>query len=330
MNSAIAVVLELQDRKISRHSWETLEGARQLGALLDQSVDVIALGSDFSGIGAELSGKSVRRVLHAPADSLRTYSPDGYCAALGQLLDNPDFSHVLFPHTYQVREFAPKLAAQLDRPLLTDCIGMRREGSDLVFSRQLFQGKLVADVCFEGPGPFFVSVQAGTFPPAADALGDGVPEIQVVDLTFAPGTIRTVPQERLQETKRTVDLSQSDVIVAIGRGIKEAEHLPLVEKLAQAMGAQIAGSRPICDSGWLPMERQVGSSGQTVAPKLYVAIGISGAIQHLVGMKGSRKIVAINKDAHAPIFEVADIGIVANLFDVVPAITEQVLKIRQT
>lgn len=328
MANAITAVLDLQDGRVSRLSWEALEAARQLGSLLSKPVDAILLGSAAESAAGEVAAHPLRRVVCA-ANQLDAYTPDGYCAALSQLLADAEVSHIILPHSYQVREFAPKIAVHLNRPFLSDCIGFRREGDDVVFSRQLYQGKLVADVVFEGPAPYFVSIQAGSFPPSLPGQGGANATIESIPLNLESAPKRSTPLERVRESQKTVDLGQSDIIVAVGRGIKEAENLPLLERLAQALGGQLAGSRPICDNGWLPMERQVGSSGQTVAPKLYFAVGISGAIQHLVGMKGSRKVVAINKDPHAPIFEVADIGIVANLFDVVPAITEEALRIRQ-
>jgi electron transfer flavoprotein alpha subunit len=190
----------------------------------------------------------------------------------------------------------------------------------------MFQGKLAAEVKAAGSGACLVTFQIGAF--RVDALKKGAAPSPVTNtaVTIDRTAIRQKPEAPFQEAKQAVDLSQAARIVAVGRGIKSQEHLPVAEKLAKAMGAELAASRPICDSGWLPMERQIGSSGQTVAPKLYVALGISGAIQHLVGMKGSRTIVAINKDADAPIFEVADYGIVGDLFEIVPALIAELEK----
>ena len=232
---------------------------------------------------------------------------------------------MLLPHTYQTRDFAPKLAAALGTSLITDVIGISGSGTDARFARPMFQGKLVAEVRPLGDGPFLISIQIGAY--RADAVRKSGPAtISRVELVIDESAIRQKPEPPFQEAKQAVDLGQAERIVAVGRGIKGQEHLPVVEKLARAMGAELAASRPICDNGWLPMERQIGSSGQTVAPKLYVALGISGAIQHLVGMKGSRTIVAINKDAEAPIFEVADYGIVGDLFELAPAITAELEK----
>jgi electron transfer flavoprotein alpha subunit len=228
-------------------------------------------------------------------------------------------------HTYQARDYAPRLAARLRTPLVADVVGVKG-GTATTYLRPMFQGKLVAEVAPQGDGPAIVTCQIGAF--RADKVvkgaavtartvsaGAGAPSLQTIEAPF-------------QEARQAVDLGQAERIVAVGRGIKAQDQIPVAERLATAMGAEIAASRPICDNGWLPMDRQIGSSGQTVAPKLYVALGISGAIQHLVGMKGSRTIVAINKDADAPIFEVADYGIVGDLFEIVPAMTAEIEKQR--
>jgi len=231
---------------------------------------------------------------------------------------------VLFPHTYQVRDFAPRLALGLDRTLISDSIGYKHEGGKLLFTRQMFQGKFAADVSFAGDGPWLATIQIGAF--RSDQAEAGSAPVENVSAAVADGAARVTPHEVFQEAKQAVDLSQAEVIVAVGRGIKEQKNLALAEDLAKVLGGEVAASRPICDNGWLPLERQIGSSGQTVAPKLYFALGISGAIQHIVGMKGSRTIVAINKDSEAPIFEIADVGVVGNLFDVVPAVTDEIKK----
>ena len=244
------------------------------------------------------------------------YTADGFTEALEKLIQDRAYDVVLFPHTYQVRDYAPKLATRFDRALLSDVIRLRVDGGKVFATRQLFQGKLNAEIEAVG-SPVFISVQAGAYLPSPTQ----VPTVALPEV----GASRQVPEERFREAQRAVDLSAAPIIVSVGRGIKEKENLVLIEDLAKALGAEIAASRPICDNGWLPMERQVGSSGQTVAPKLYLAVGLSGAIQHLVGMKGSKTIVAINSDPNAPIFEVADYGICGDLFEVVPALTKAIL-----
>jgi len=232
----------------------------------------------------------------------------------------------LFPHTYQTRDYVPALAATMDRAIVTDVIAVKQLGGAPAFARPMFQGKLTADVAPQGPAPHFITIQIGAFRADQVARGASAAAITAADVTLDAGGLRQQPEPPFQEAKAAVDLSQAERIVAVGRGIKTQENLPIVEKLAAAFRAELAASRPICDNGWLPMERQIGSSGQTVAPKLYVALGISGAIQHLVGMKGARTIVAINKDAEAPIFEVADYGIQGDIFEIAPALVAELEK----
>ena len=262
-------------------------------------------------------------VLEHPA--LGVYTPDAFTMALRALIESTSPTFVLLPHTYQTRDFAPMLAARLRAPLVTDVTGINGSGTGATFTRPMFQGKLAAEVRPVGEGPFLVTFQIGAF--RADAVKkSGTAPVTTVAADIDVSAIRQKPEAPFQEAKQAVDLSQAERIVAVGRGIKAQENIAVAQKLAGAMGAEVAASRPICDNGWLPMERQIGSSGQTVAPKLYVALGISGAIQHLVGMKGARAIVAINKDADAPIFEVADYGIVGDLFEIVPALTAELEK----
>ena len=321
----ILVVTEQRDGKWNRASFETLAAAQQAARDTGASISAAVVGKSNAALAKELAGYKVAEALSIEHDLLEKYTPDGYSLALKQLIaaEKPDF--VFFPHTYQVRDFAPKLAASMGRGMIADCVALRFESNRLVFVRQMFQGKTAADVVFQGNAPWFASFQAGCFRGDQVETGGGA-AVRSVAVELKPEQIRTKPLELFREAKQAVDLTQAPIIVAIGRGIKEPANLPLVEKLAAAIGGEIAASRPICDEGWLPLERQIGSSGQTVAPKLYMAIGISGAIQHVVGMKGSRTIVAINKDANAPIFEVADYGIVGDLFEIVPALTEELSK----
>jgi len=315
--SGIFVVLEERDGRVSRASWEALAAGQHLAPQTSQPVIAVVLGANTEATAAEAAGKSVAKVIRVAHPLLERYTSDAYTIALHQLVEKESPTQVVFPHTYQVRDFAPALAARLGQVLISDVVAI---GEGPVFTRQLMQGRLTGNYRHQGNGPCFVSVQAGAF--RADAVQAGTAEVVNFEPQIDSAQIRTKPGEPFRGSAQTVDLGSAPLIVAVGRGIKEAENLSLVQDLASTLGAEIAASRPICDNGWLPMERQVGSSGQTVAPKLYVAVGISGAIQHLVGMKGSQCIVAINKDAEAPIFEVADYGIVGDLFEVVPALTE--------
>lgn len=322
--SGVLAVLEQRDGTLHKMSLEALAAAQQIGAELDLLVFAAVIGKGIEAIAQSLAGYKLTKIHAIDHDLLQQYTPDGYAAALKQLIEAHRPKYVIFPHTYQVRDFAPKLATALDRVLVSDVIAHRIDGAELVLVRQLFQGKINADVRFAGDPPYFASIQAGAF--RADTLQTGTSAVETTTPDLKPEQIRTKPLELFRESARAVDLGAAQVIVSVGRGIKEAENIPVVQKLADALGAELAASRPICDNGWLPLDRQVGSSGQTVSPKMYVAVGISGAIQHLVGMKGSKTIVAINKDPEAPIFEVADYGIVGDLFEVVPALIEALKK----
>jgi len=310
----ILVIAEQRAGHLNRASLEVLAAAQQLAS--GEPIAVVLPGGSEAASGP-LAATNVAEVILLQHPALETYTPDAYVQALAALVGDLKPQYVLLPHTYQTRDFAPALATRLSAVLLTDCTGVRRDGSTVAFTRPMFQGKLAADVVPEGDGSVFVTFQIGAY--RADAAAAGTAPVRTVEAAVDPAGIRQRPEPPFQEARQAVDLSQAERIVAVGRGIKGQEHLALAETLASAIGAELAASRPICDAGWLPMERQIGSSGQTVAPKLYVAIGISGAIQHIVGMKGSRTIVAINKDADAPIFEVADYGIVGDLFEIVPA-----------
>jgi electron transfer flavoprotein alpha subunit len=316
----ILVFLERSGSQFHRLSLETLAAAQQIGASTSLPVASVVIGS---GAQEAPGSGSVYAVDHP---LLQQYTADGYTIALEQIIRAKQPTYIFLPHTYTVRDFAPKLATRFEKVLVSDVVSIRAEGDGLVLVRQLFQGKLNADVRISGAGPHFISIQAGAY--RADQLQTGSPAVEPFTVQIDPTQMRSKPEEPFRESGRAVDLTAADRIVSVGRGIKEKDNIPIVEELAQALGAELAASRPICDNGWLPMERQVGSSGQTVSPKVYVAVGISGAIQHLVGMKGAKTIVAINKDPEAPIFEVADYGIVGDLFDVVPAITAEIKKTR--
>jgi electron transfer flavoprotein alpha subunit len=325
----ILVIAEQRQGKWNNTSFETLVAAQQIAAATSSPLSALVIGKGVAALAEELAAKNVAEVLLVGHDLLEAYTPDGYCVALSQVIAAAKPDLVLFPHTYQVRDFAPKLAAMLGKGMIGDCVGYRNEGGKLVFVRQMFQGKTAADVTFQGAAPWFASFQSGAF--RSDLLAahpSGKAPVKKVSVTLNAEQIRTKPLELFKEAKSSVDLTQASLIVAIGRGIKAPENIPQAQALAKAIGGEIAASRPICDEGWLPMERQIGSSGQTVAPKLYLALGISGAIQHVVGMKGARTIVAINKDANAPIFEIADYGVVGDIFEIMPALTEELQKAR--
>ena len=308
----------------NRMSWETLAAAQQFGRELNQPVSAAVLGDAIESLAAELTSRQLERAFVVEHPLLATYTPDAYAAALRQFIAHTQPSLVVFPHSYQVRDFLPKLATAVGCVAVSDVVGHRVAEGSLILVRQLFQGKLYADFRFASAGPNFASLQAGAY--RADQAVSGSATLDRFTPEIAPASIRSKPLDLFRESQRAVDLSAAELIVSVGRGIKEADNIALVRKLADVLGAELAASRPICDAGWLPMERQVGSSGQTVSPKMYLAVGISGAIQHQVGMKGARTVVAINKDPDAPIFEIADYGIVGDLFQIVPELIEAVQK----
>jgi electron transfer flavoprotein alpha subunit len=323
----ILVIAEQQSGgKLNRATWESIVAAQQLAAMGggDGAIAVLVPGASVGAVATELAAAQVNEIVTVEHAALDPYTPDGFTAVLQDVITQLAPSHVLLPHTDQTRDFAPKLAARLDRALLTDVTGIKSAGGETTFTRPMFQGKLTADVVPQGPAPHFVTFQIGAYRVDQLAKGAAPAPVRALTVSVDASAIREKPEAPFQQAKQAVDLSQAERIVSVGRGIKEQANIAIAQQLADALHAEIAASRPICDAGWLPMERQVGSSGQTVAPKLYLALGISGAIQHLVGMKGSSTVVAINKDPDAPIFEIADYGIVGDLFEIVPAIIEAV------
>jgi electron transfer flavoprotein alpha subunit len=304
-----------------------LAAAQQIAQSVHGTLSGLVIGKGVRALADGLAGYQLDEVLLVEHDLLGEYTPDGFSLALRQVIESQKPDLVLLPHTYEVRDFAPKLAASLGKGMIGDCVRYRLENGKLIFVRQMFQGRTSADVAFEGDPPWTASFQAGAFrADLAAKHASGKAPIKPVSVDLKPDQIRTKPLELFREAKQAVDLTQAPILVSVGRGIKAPENIPMAEKLAKLLGGEISASRPICDEGWLPMDRQIGSSGQTVVPKLYLALGISGAIQHVVGMKGSRTIVAINKDPHAPIFEVADYGVVGDLFEIVPALIEELEK----
>src|SRR5258708_15641123 len=302
----IVVVVEQGEVKLNRVSWETIAAGKAIAEHTGWTLEAAVIGSGVAAIAREVGAKKVAKVYDGESARFEPYTPDAFAHALQEFLGNHPATVVLMPHTYQVRDFVPKLATALQTTVITDAIGYKYEGGKLLFARQMFQGKFVADVSFAGSGPYFVTFQNGSFRADKVEAGAAAAPIETINVDIPDGVVRNKPQEVFKEAKQAVDLTQAEIIVSVGRGIKEQKNIELAKQLADALGGELAASRPICDSGWLPMDRQIGSSGQTVAPKLYLALGISGAIQHIVGMKGVRRVVAIKKDSEAAIFVIGD------------------------
>jgi electron transfer flavoprotein alpha subunit len=323
MSNGILVFIEHKSGTLNKTSLEAIAAAQKLASDTGAKASAVVLGS--SSLANEIAVYDLEKVISAENDKLTDYTPDAYADALEKVIRAVNPSYVIMAHTYLARDFAPKVAARFQKGLIGDCIRMNIDGGKTIFTRRIFLGKLDADVVSEGEPPTFVTFQSGSFRGDQAAKGSGAP---VESMNVEVGEVRMKPEAPFQEAKQAVDLSKADIIVAVGRGIKSKDNLAMAQKLAEALGGDLAASRPICDAEWLPIDRQIGSSGQTVAPKLYVAIGISGAIQHLVGMKNSQTIVAINKDPEAPIFDIADYGIVGDLFEAVPVLTEEIKKLK--
>jgi len=325
MSKGILVFAEHRAGVINKTSFEAIAAAQSLGKELQQELAAVVLGSGVSSLAQEIAAYEVGKVVYADNEKLADYTPDGYTDAMERVVRELDPQYVILPHTYLVRDFAPKLAARFGKGLISDCIRAQVSDDHVTFSRRIFLGKIDADIVSDGESPVFATFQSGAYRADQAAKGGSA---QVETMSVEVGEVRMKPEAPFQEVKQAVDLTKADVIVAVGRGIKSKDNIALAEKLAEVLGGDLAASRPICDAEWLPIDRQIGSSGQTVAPKLYIALGISGAIQHLVGMKNAGTIVAINKDPEAPIFDIADYGIVGDLFEAVPVLTEEIRKLK--
>ncbi|MEO7674848.1 MAG: electron transfer flavoprotein subunit alpha/FixB family protein [Pyrinomonadaceae bacterium] len=318
----ILVFIEHKNCVLNKTSLEAITAAQAIGTDLGLNVSAVIACDKDCGLAQEIAQYHLEKVIVATNEKLGTYTPDGYADAWEQVIKAANPQYIVMSHSYQVRDFAPKVAARLGREVVGDCIRYRTDGGKLILTRRIFLGKLDADVTVGGDAPYFVTFQSGAF--RGDAATKGTAAVETMDVIV--GDLRMTPEEPFQEAKASVDLTKSEIIVAVGRGIKSQENIAIAQQLADVLGADLAASRPICDADWLPIDRQIGSSGQTVAPKVYIALGISGAIQHIVGMKNANTIVAINKDSEAPIFDIADYGIVGDLFEAVPVLIEEIKK----
>ncbi|MEE9463951.1 MAG: electron transfer flavoprotein subunit alpha/FixB family protein [Candidatus Neomarinimicrobiota bacterium] len=313
----ILAYLQTDDHKPTRNALETLRGGQLLAAETGHRLVGAVFGANPP---PDQFNYSMDELISVEALELDRYTPEYFLAAMAQVVtaEKPDL--LLAAHIYQARDWLPRLAGALGRPMIGDCIGYQVDDV-ITWVRQVFQGKINAEVT-ASDGLVIVSFQAGAY--KLDELESGSPAIRNLPVDLSSVEAHIKPGESFQDAKVTVDLSRAERIVSVGRGIGEEDKLALVRELAEALGAELGSSRPVVDYGWLSRDRQVGSSGQTVAARLYLAVGISGAIQHQVGMRNCGCIVAVNKDPNAPVFEIADYGIVADLFEIVPRLTEAI------
>lgn len=316
--ASIYAVLQHREGKIHRMAWETVAAAQQLAEASGGKASAVLLGSGVDALAAEVATSDLDQVRVVDHPLLAEYTPGGYVAALAGLaaLDGP--ATMLFPHTYQTIEYMPRLALATGAGIVPEGLAFESDAAGgFVWKRPILEGKMHARVRLRGEGPAMISLQSGAFSADSRRPGNAAISRAAIELDAAKPWREILGVQQMGGD--TVDLSKAEIIVAVGRGVGGAEKMGPIEELASLLKADVGASRPVIDSGWLPRDRQIGSSGQTVSPKLYLALGISGAIQHLVGMKGSSCIVAVNKDAGAPIFKIANYGIVGDLHEVVPA-----------
>ena len=317
---SILIILEDNNGKIHRMGLESIAGAQKLASSTGLKTSAVVMGSNADALADEASQFDLGEVIRIKDELLSNYSSDGYAHAVKQIIDSESPTYVLFGHSYQVRDYVPKLSAKLMKPFLADNIALNVNGDTMTLTKQMFNAKLFSDVAPSDAGPHLISLQSAAY--NADTIASGSPSVRDYEVSLDSSMLKTQSEEPFKESAEDLDLTAAELIVSVGRGIGKEENIPLAQEFAKTIGAELSSSRPVVDSGWLPSVHQVGSSGQSVAPKMYLALGISGAIQHVVGMKGSKNIVAINKDPDAPIFEIADYGVVGDVLEILPKLNE--------
>ena len=316
----ILIVIEDNNGKVHRMGLESITAAQTMAKDRGFSIAALVMGSNADELATQVSNYDIGEVLKLEHDLLSSYSSDGYAEAVKQVVEKESPKYVFFGHTYQVRDYVPKISAKLMKPFLVDNVLMNSDGDDTVFTKQMFNAKLYSDMIAMDEGPLLISFQSAAY--SSDNAASGSASVRDVNINLESSIIKTQSEDPFQEESGGVDLTSAEIIVSVGRGIGKEENVLMAKDLAKAIGGELASSRPVVDAGWLSSTHQIGSSGQSVSPKMYLALGISGAIQHVVGMKGSKNIVAINKDPEAPIFEIADYGVVGDVLEIVPKLSE--------
>ena len=316
----ILIVIEDNNGKVHRMGLESITAAQTMAKDRGLSIAALVMGSNADELATQASNYDIGEVLCLKHDLLSSYSCDGYAEAVRQVVEQESPKYVFFGHTYQVRDYVPKISAKLMKPFLVDNVLMNSDGEETVFTKQMFNAKLYSDMIAMDEGPLLISFQSAAY--SSDNAAEGSASVRDVTISLESSMIKTQSEDPFQEESGGVDLTSAEIIVSVGRGIGKEENVPMAKDLAKAIGGELASSRPVVDAGWLSATHQIGSSGQSVSPKMYLALGISGAIQHVVGMKGSKNIVAINKDPEAPIFEIADYGVVGDVLEIVPKLSE--------
>jgi electron transfer flavoprotein alpha subunit len=320
----ILVAIEQRKQSLAEVSLQMLSKGRQLCDQTGDQLVAVVMGTVASGHEEKLAGWA-DRVLVARNDKAGESLAEPCQKILTSIIKERKPRLVLMGHSSFGMDLAPALAVAVDAPLATDCISIGIEKGAISVTRSIYNGKVNAQLSFTQVDTVIITGRVGEFTvEECDKRG----KVEEIDVSLDEAFPYKQFQGYIEQPSRGVDITQSDILVSVGRGIKEKDNIKIAESLAEALGGVVSGSRPVIDNGWLSAERQVGLSGKTVKPKLYVAIGISGAFQHMVGMKGSRMIVAINKDSRAPIFDIADYGIVDDVLKVLPELTKQIVELK--
>ena len=303
----ILIIIEHKNGKMHRMSREAIVGAQKIGG----QISALIIGKDHEEILNELLNYEIEKTIVVDHDLVPAYNADGYKEIVKQVFDSVDPKFIIAGHTYQSRDFMPRISAAFDIPMLADLIEVENDK----YVKQIMNSKLNASIT-SNQDKAILTFQSASF--SEEDIIKGSNSLEKVEITLDPSLIKSKAENPFQETSSEVDLESADFIVSVGRGIEKEENKSLAFDLAQVLGAEVSASRPVVDAGWLPSSRQVGSSGSTISPKLYFSLGVSGAIQHVVGMKGSKNILAINKDRDAPIFEISDYAVVGDVLEIVP------------
>ena len=313
----ILIIIEHKNSKMHRMSREAIVGAQKIGG----QITALVIGKDHEEVVKELLNYEIEKTIVVDHDLVPTYNADGYKEIVKQVFDSIDPKFVVAGHTYQSRDFMPRISAAFDIPMLADLIEVEKDK----YVKQVMNSKLNASIT-SNQDKAILTFQSASF--IEEDIIKGSNYLEKFEVNLDPSLIKSKAENPFQETSSEVDLESADFIVSVGRGIEKEENKSIAFNLAQALGAEVSASRPVVDAGWLPSSRQVGSSGSTISPKLYFSLGVSGAIQHVVGMKGSKNILAINKDRDAPIFEISDYAVVGDVLEIVPKLVNKIKELK--
>lgn len=321
MGNKILVFIEQRNNQIKKASLEAAKTAHDLSTKLSFDTEAVVIGNEIDNLES-IGNYGINKVKHFKNSDLLTYSPSAYSKILNEYAKESGASIIILPNTSLGKDLAPRVSAKLDAGLAVDCIALEVQSNEIIATRPIYAGKVLLDVKLNSPVKIF-TLRPNIFP--ATVVSDSKAEVAVINVESPDLSTKVI---ELKKSEGKLDVAEAEIIVSGGRGMKGPEHFKLIDDLAEILGAAAGASRAVVDAGWRPHSEQVGQTGKTVSPTLYIALGISGAIQHLAGMRSAKFIVAINKDKDAPIFQIADYGIVGDVFEVVPAMIEEIKKIK--